>query len=501
MKKKIIAILAALCCFAMTACSSAGAISTYTISIDEMPKNFDPQVASGDNELMVLTNIYDGLFEYRGNQIVPNVCESYTVSDDGLTYTFKLRSDSTFYLSKTEQIPVTSADFAFALERVLDKSTHSHYYSDFSHIENISTPDSTTLVVKLAYQDNNFIHKLCSPAAYPCNKDFFVKTNGAYGLRVNDILSNGPYTINYLADDGSYATIIRVDSNDKAISRIRISLSDSETDIAAEYQNDKVSGFFADSTDTTAIEGTVFSYENQNFNMVLNHNVKSLGSKYTRGALAYYAFAVENSGVNPQAVTSSRSLFNSSVIFDGQPVTDILGSYTPSYMQKSPKALLQEGLAALEMTKMEPLTVLIPNDIRYNVVAENINQLWQKELGLFFTVEFLPNSEIAKRVDAGSFDIAFLSSKPSSSNPANILQAYKEYGGDIALHIDMLSAGYLSSEDTIKAIEYAHNDIIEMAYIVPMCTDTSKYIHKSYFSGIDVNPFGNIINLKYATVK
>ena len=62
MKKKIIAALTALCCIAMTACSSAGAISTYTISLDEMPKNFDPQVANSDSELMVLTNIYDGLF-------------------------------------------------------------------------------------------------------------------------------------------------------------------------------------------------------------------------------------------------------------------------------------------------------------------------------------------------------------------------------------------------------------------------------------------------------
>lgn len=501
MKKKIFAFLTALCCLVFTACSSAGAISTYTIALDSMPKNFDPQVAYGENELMVLTNIYDGLFEYIGGEIVPNVCESYEISADRLTYTFKLRSDSTFYLSKTEQLPVTSADFAFALERVLDKTTHSPYYSDFKHIKSISTPDSSTLAISLTHEDSDFIYKLCSPAAYPCNKEFFINTNGAYGLRVNDILSNGPYTINYLADDGSYATIIRVDGNEKAISRIRVSLTDSETDIVSEYQNDKISGFFADSATAGSIDGTVYSYENQNFNMVFNHNVKSLSSKHTRGALAQYAFAMQNSGANLAAITQSYSFFNQSVIFNNCPITDLLDKYTPSYMDQNAKSLLQTGLAELEMTHMENLTVLIPSDIDYKVIAENINQLWQKELGLFFSLEFIPNSEISARVAEGNFDIAFFSSKPNSSSPANIMQQYKIYGDDIAMHISMLENGYLSVQESLDAISCAHKDIIEMAYIVPMCTDTSKYIHKSYFENIKINPFGNIVNLKYATVK
>ncbi|MBQ7284169.1 MAG: hypothetical protein IJW74_04900 [Oscillospiraceae bacterium] len=499
MKKKLIPILLTLCCI-LSACSSAGAISTYTMSLNEMPKNFDPQVAHSDNELLVLTNIYDGLFEYTDGQVVPNVCESWEISADGLTYTFTL-GQSTFYLSKNEQIPVTSADFAFALNRVLNKSTHSPYYDDFSHINSINCPNDSTLIIRLKREDPSFLNKLCSPAAYPCNEEFFNGTNGAYGLRVNDILSNGPYTINYLADDGSYATIIRIDGNDKAISRIRVSLADEATDVISEYNNDKISGFFADSADISALDGTVYSYENQNFNMYMNFERKSLSSRYTRGALAYYAFAMENSGANLVAVKQSHSFFNSSVVFNNYPVTDLLERYEPSYMGSDAKNLLREGLAALEITQMENLTVLIPSDVSSKVVAENINQLWQKELGLFFTLESLPNSEIENRVQSGNFDIAFMSSKPAGSTPVSTLQPYKVCGGDIAMHISMMEQGYLSVSETVNSIKCAHNDIIEMAYVVPMCTDTSKYIHKSYFSGIDVNPFGNIVNLKNATVK
>ena len=501
MKKKFLALAVALCMLCLTACSSAGAISTYTIALEQMPKNFDPQVASGANEVMVLTNIYDGLFELRGGKVVPNVCESWSVSQDGLTYTFNLRNDSTFFLSKSEQLPVTSRDFAFALQRVLDPSTHSPYYNDFAHIESISSLQDYVLEIKLKHKDNDFLSKLCSPGAYPCNYEFFMATNGAYGLRVKDILSNGPYTINYLADDGSYATIIRIDGNDSVISRIRVSLADKETTIADQYKNDKISGFFADNNDISALDGTVFEYENQNFNMVFNPNRLSLGNSFTRGALAHYCFAMEKSGANLAAVNQSYSIFNGSVMFNGTAVTDQLSPYTPDYMTATPKELLYQGLEIAQLAKMENLTVLIPSDVSYKVIAENINQLWQRELGLFFTLEFIPNSEIAKRVESGSFDIAFLSSTPASSNAANVLKEYKGLDGDLSTWVQQLESGTLSEDDAIKIIGYAHNHIISQAYIVPMCTDTSKYIHKSYFKDIDVNPFGNVVNLKYATVK
>ena len=41
----------------------------------------------------VFQNIFDGLFFQLNwnNEIVPNLCETYTISDDGLTYTFNLR--------------------------------------------------------------------------------------------------------------------------------------------------------------------------------------------------------------------------------------------------------------------------------------------------------------------------------------------------------------------------------------------------------------------------
>ncbi|MBE6878218.1 MAG: hypothetical protein E7488_03500 [Ruminococcaceae bacterium] len=500
MKKKFLAVVLCLCTVLMTACSSAGTISTYTISLDEMPKNFDPQVASSDSELLVLTNIYDGLFEYRNGTVQPNVCERYDLSADGLTYTFYLKNDSSFYLSKNEQIPVTAQDFDFALSRVLDKSTRSPYYSSFSHIENILVIDDYTLQVTLSKADNEFIAKLCLPAAFPCNRDFFAKTNGAYGLRVNDILSNGPFTINYLADDGSYATLVRVVEKNGGIDRIRVSLSDKETPVSQLYADDKISGFFAYNSDISSLDGTVYSYENSTFNMFFNTENEVLQNTDIRRAFSYYCYAMENSGANLEAVNQQYSIFTGAMTMGDSRIDDVILPTRPSYMEKDAKKLLQDGLGELGKMSIGSLTVLIPSDVAYSVIAENINQLWQKNLNAFLAVEFLPSAEIEKRLARGDFDIAFYSYTPTENNILNVIEPFANYSSDMENCVNNIKSSSGSSA-AAQYVSQAQNIILEKALIVPMCSDSANYIHKDYFTGVEVNPFGNIVNLKYAAVR
>ena len=57
------------------------------------------------------------------------------------------------------------------------------------------------------------------------------------------------------------------------------------------------------------------------------------------------------------------------------------------------------------------------------------------------------------------------------------------------------------SSAAAQYVSQAQNIILEKALIVPMCSDSANYIHKDYFTGVEVNPFGNIVNLKYAAVR
>ena len=496
MKKIFVAVFAALMCLCCAGCSSAGTISTYTMVLDAMPQNLDPQVASSPEELFIITNTFDGLFDYVDGKVVPNVCESYIVSSDGLSYTFTLRSDSSFYVNKNEQIPVTAHDFVFSFERIMNPKTLSPYYDDFSNIASVTAEMDNVLLIRLKSPDSNFLYKLCMPCATPCNREFFESTKGAYGLTVKNILSNGPYTVNYLADDGSYATLIRTYDSPDCIDRIRVSLSDGETDSKTLYESDSISGYFTDSAD----EGITCG--NAAFNIFFNPDTYVLSNKNVRSALAYYCYGMENSGANLAALQQSYLLFPDSITYGDSIVNDLITVSAPEYMNcDNPKELLARGFAELGIVKFESLKVLVPSDMKYPALIENINQLWQKNLGVFFSLEFVPSAEIEKRVADGDFDIAFFSYTPASNSCSEILDRYSAYNTDIAVCTDAIITPGTSFEQTVSSIETAHNIITAEAFAAPMYTDSAKYVHKNYFSNIKVNPFGNIVNLKYAVVK
>ena len=62
---------------------------TFIVVTNEDPKSFNPDAQADDYGWPIFQNIFDGLFQLNwNNEIVPNLCETYTISDDGLTYTF-----------------------------------------------------------------------------------------------------------------------------------------------------------------------------------------------------------------------------------------------------------------------------------------------------------------------------------------------------------------------------------------------------------------------------
>lgn len=72
----------------------------------------------------IVANLVDGLLEndQYGN-IIPSLAEDWTVSQDGLTYTYKLRKDAKWFTSEGEEYaPVTAQDFVTGLQYAADKN-------------------------------------------------------------------------------------------------------------------------------------------------------------------------------------------------------------------------------------------------------------------------------------------------------------------------------------------------------------------------------------------
>lgn len=83
---------------------------------------FDPALLNDNRTIELAQNVWEGLLDVDERlEVVPNVAKSFTVSDDGLVYTFKLRDDVKFQNGD----PVTAADYAYAFNRSLDPKTAS----------------------------------------------------------------------------------------------------------------------------------------------------------------------------------------------------------------------------------------------------------------------------------------------------------------------------------------------------------------------------------------
>lgn len=104
-----------------------------------------------DEDLTAL--VYSGLMRaLPDGSLVPDVAESYSVSDDGRVYTFKLRTDASFH----DGTSVTSADIAFTIQQAVDPSINSFRRADWTGV-GVTTPDAHTVVFTLQHAYAPFI--------------------------------------------------------------------------------------------------------------------------------------------------------------------------------------------------------------------------------------------------------------------------------------------------------------------------------------------------------
>ena len=507
--KKFLSFIYTLClCLVITGCSSAGGISTFTVAVEKMPTNFDPQIASASSDILVLTNIFDGLFEKHNGRIVSNLADGCDVSADGKVYNITIKRGNLYHYkgdtnrkNAFEGMEVKAKDFVFAIERILDPRTHSPYYNDFSNVESITATGDYSLEIRLKTPDFNFTEKLALTAAYPCNSEFFASCGGAYGLSVGNILSNGPFKLNYLDGENGNATIVSTrDDDSNKLSRIRLVKLDADTQ-STSYEKDEISGFFSYSAQNNSYENTaVMEFESSNISLVFNLNKPILKNPEIRKALGWYAFGFENSGANKNAVVPHTSIFPGTVTLAGQYMADLYTPSQPAYMAQNPKDLMTNALAQMGKTRMDACNVLMPSDSIYSLIFENIHQLWQKNLGQFFTVEYLPVSQIKQRIAKGDFDMAFLPVSPDNSTPYGILDSYTAFDSRVASYVSSAKA-HTDQTNALADITAAADIVLESAMTVPMGSEKTVFYHRNYFYNIYIDPFTSIINLKHTSVK
>lgn len=142
---------------ALAAGSTRG--STLTIGISDNEIDPDPAVYYDLQGVMVTNSLYQGLLENKPGTttVEPLLATSWTVSPDGLTYTFTLRSGVTY----TDGTPLTSTTVEEAFQRFSKVGAAPSYM--LAEVTGYQTPDPQTLVITLSHPVTNFLERLASP--------------------------------------------------------------------------------------------------------------------------------------------------------------------------------------------------------------------------------------------------------------------------------------------------------------------------------------------------
>ncbi len=109
------------------------------------PSGLDPHVTGAVVSWYILDNVFDRLLrlDKETSEPVPSLAESYEVSDDGLVYTFTLRSGVKFSNGRE----LTSADVKYSFERILNPDVPAVAKGYFTALTSIETPDASTVVL------------------------------------------------------------------------------------------------------------------------------------------------------------------------------------------------------------------------------------------------------------------------------------------------------------------------------------------------------------------
>ena len=156
--------------------------------------SMDPVVVTDGTSFSALTMCFSGLMslDADGNP-VPDAAESFTVSDDGTLYTFKLRDGAVW----SNGDPVTANDFVYAWDRMRSEESAADYAFlwDICAVESYKAVDDLTFEVKLSSPSGFFLGLTAFPSMFPINAKVAQEKGDQYALSTGDMVYNGPYTM------------------------------------------------------------------------------------------------------------------------------------------------------------------------------------------------------------------------------------------------------------------------------------------------------------------
>lgn len=476
--RRILAVLCALALLvALPACRKDEGAG-FRLPLSGEPATLDPQTATDDAAHVVVEALFEGLCRRENGTVVPAAAD-WSVSEDGREYAFSLTASLW-----SDGVAVTADDFVFAYERTADDAV-------FQNVDTVSAATDGVLRVTLRQPDAAFLSRIADEGWYPCRRDFFTETGGAYGMETDKVVTNGAFVLKSW-DHGRSLLLYRHDgyhnAADIAPQAVRFVIG-AEQSAAALADGTLDACLLTEDTDRpTATVADTLQY------LWFNTTVSPFTTAAVRRA---FRDAVEWKTVTPLLSTPTTSFVSPAAVFDGEPYSNNL----PPRETAVDHAAFVEALAAAGVTEPPTLTLLCEEGDTTFRLAQYIVQSWQKHLGVYFSIEQVSASALAARLTAGNYNVAIASLTADGASPADALALFSGEDGatNPARLRDTAWETTLSAAATLADFQAAERQLHDLCPAVPLAVTPRVFGFGEGVQGIRIVPFTDRLDFRHAT--
>lgn len=378
--------------------SSPGVKDTIVVSTSAEPTSLDPQYGEDTTTQRVVMQISDTLINVdKDMNYIEGLAEKWEISEDGLTYTFHLRSGVKAHNGDT----LTSEDVAYTVER---GKASTLVAKAFAAIDQVECPDENTVIFHLSYASPIQLAYLSSPSTGIVNKraceemgsEAFGRAPVAYGpYQVVSWDSGDKVTLkafeDYWAGKPAIDNVVfkvYTDSNTAAIA-----LQSGQVDVVLDVSTSDMSSLESDSNVSIYTGDSLIAYH-----LHLNCTRSPLDNEKVRKAL--------NHAVDTQAIIDA--------CFEGVGATK-MGSFIPKlslsqdpgdgsyeYSVEKAKQLLQEAGYAGGFS----CNILVTSGVQEKIAQ--VLKAYLQQVNVDLTIEVYEWSTLLSLVEAGNYDMTIL---------------------------------------------------------------------------------------------
>ncbi|NLW41125.1 MAG: peptide ABC transporter substrate-binding protein [Tissierellia bacterium] len=485
------------------------------------PGSLDPALAQGTHESWILENVFEGLMTFDENgELVPGMAESYEISEDGLTYTFKIRDGVTW----SNGDPVTAEDFEYTWKRALDPElaadyAHILYYIKGAQAYNsgegsrddvaVKALDEKTLEVTLEAPTAYFLELTAFYTYFPVNKNV-VESNPDWAKDPETHVSNGPFK---LVRWDHNAKIV-LEKNESYYNADKIKLDGIELDIIEDqntaWQKYEGGEYHILVDVPTSVVAQLKAQNDPQLNIGnqigtyyynVNPDVKPFNNAKVRQALS---MAIDCETITENITQGGQIPAEGVVPYglkdeNGNEFRDGVGSLV-EYDPDKAKQLFEEGLAEEGMTLEEfnsgQFVILYNTSESHKKIAQAVQEMWRTALGIEIGLENVEFQVKLDREKAGDYQISRGGWIGDYMDPMTILDLWwsESAFNDVKYNneeYDKLIAESKATDDQnirMENMRKAEKMIMEDMAVIPIYFYTQPYVVKENVSGITYVP-------------